>query len=137
MNTNTLRALIQTKLLALKDTFSIQEVSYRVASNDQIFPHIVYDFTSITPSDMGREDYLIDIHIWDRSDHQARAFNILDAISKALAFDNAPGEVILPTFYEQSVGQIDDPDKTLVHLVYRAQAQVYDQGVTNDGIINH
>jgi hypothetical protein len=86
---------------------------------------------------MGREDYLIDIHIWDRSDHQARAFNILDAISKALAFDNTPGDVILPTFYEQSVGQIDDPDKTLVHLVYRAQAQVYDQGVTNDGIINH
>lgn len=137
MKTNTLRALIQTKLLTLKDTFSIQEVSYRVASNDQIFPHIVYDFTSITPSDMGREDYLIDIHIWDRSDHQARAFNILDAISQVLAFDNAPGEVILPTFYEQSVGQIDDPDKTLVHLVYRAQAQVYETGETNDGIINY
>lgn len=130
---NDLRLVIQSRLNSIKTEYGLTEVSYRIAQNDQIFPHIVYDFTTITPTDMGREDFLLDVHIWAKD--QYAAFNILDACRDLFMFWNAPNENILPTFYEQSAGSIDDPDKSIVHLVLRLQVQVYEAGATDSAIL--
>ena len=130
--TNDLRLVIQNRLNSIKTEYGLTEVSYRVAMNDQIFPHIVYNFT-ITPTDMGREDFLLDVHIWAKD--QYVAFNILDACRDLFKFWNAPNESILPTFFEMSAGSVDDPDKSIVHLVLRLQVQVYEAGETDSAIL--
>lgn len=134
---NDLRLLIERRLNSIKTEYGIAEISYRIASKKQMFPHLVYDFTTITPMDMGREDFTIDIHIWDKN--QVRAFEIMDALRNLFAFLNAPDDLedqdILPTFYELSAGDIDDPDKSIIHLVYRLQAQVYEAGANDSGIL--
>ena len=131
--TNDLRLVIQNRLNSIKTEYGLTEVSYRVAMNDQIFPHIVYDFTTITPTDMGREDFLLDVHIWTKD--QYAAFNIMDACRDLFMFWNAPNESILPTFFEMSAGSVDDPDKSIVHLVLRLQVQVYEAGETDSAIL--
>lgn len=120
---NDLRNLVMIRLESIKATYDIKEVSYRIASDDAMFPHITYDFPAGSPMDMGREDYVLDVNIWDKN--QVRAFEILDACKELFAFRNDPQTTILPTFYETSSGTVDDPDKTIVHLVLRLQSQVY------------
>ena len=135
--TNYLRQIIISRLNDIKTTHGITEIGYRQVQDDNLFPHLVVDFTSMTPTDIGREDYLIDIHIWSKDNKVA--FDIQDDIREMFRFWNAPNELtnqtILPTFYEMSGGQIDDPDKTLCHLVMRIQAQVFESTETSSTIL--
>lgn len=143
---NDLRLLIERRLNSIKTEYGIKEISYRVASDKQLYPHIVYDFTDVSPTDMGREDFTVDVHIWDKD--RFRAFEILDALREVFAFLNAPHDLdqedligvidpqtILPTFYEMSSGSIDDPDKSIIHIVLRMQVQVYETSATDAGIL--
>ena len=132
---NSLRQVIQTALSTLKESHGVREVSYRLASDDAMYPHIVYHIDTISPTDMGRNDFLLDIDIWDKGE-AARALEIADAVRALFAFWNAPQEDILPTFYDMSSGQVDDPDKTIVHYVIRIQGQVYKKEITNGWIIH-
>ena len=135
--TNYLRQILISRLNDIKTTHGITEIGYRQVQDDNLFPHLVVDFTSMTPTDIGREDYLIDIHIWSKDNKVA--FDIQDDIREMFRFWNAPNELtnqtILPTFYEMSGGQIDDPDKTLCHLVMRVQAQVFESTETSSTIL--
>lgn len=135
--TNELRRIIIGRLNDIKTQYGITAIGYKSVPDDTMFPHIVVDFTSITPTDMGREDFLMDIHIWSK--YALEAFAIMDAVRDLFAFWNAPDELVdqmvMPTFYETSGGQIEDPDKTLIHLVLRVQGQVYVRGETNRSIL--
>ena len=135
--TNELRKIIMDRLSGLATTFGITEIGYRQVQDDTLFPHIVVDFSSIQQTDMGRTDFFVDINIWAKDN--AVAFNILDSCKKKFAFWNAPsyltGQTILPTFYEESGGQIEDPDKTIIHLVLRVQGQAYNKTASNSSII--
>ena len=133
--TNDLRILIDQWLNSIKTEYGIADIGYRRASNQKVYPHVVWDITTTQPMDMGREDYMLDFHIWGKEEDSV--FNIMDAIRDILSFYNWPYEGILPTFYEMSGGTVEDPDKTLVHGVIRFQCQVYKKGVTSDGILNH
>lgn len=130
---NYLRKTVMDRLNDIKTEYGITEISYKVADDETIYPHIVVDIPSITPTDMGREDFLLDIHIWTQNNYQA--FEIADAVRNLFAFYNAPDENILPVFYELSGGQVDDPDKKICHHVLRIQGQVYEDGVTDAGIL--
>lgn len=130
---NDLRTLIDSKLNSIKTEYGIKEVGYRLASDQKMFPHVVWDITTITPTDMGRSDFLIDINVWGKE--ESVVFNIMDAIKELLMFLNDPQTGILPTFYEMSEGTIEDPDKTLVHGVVRMQCQVYKTSATDAGIL--
>ena len=133
--TNDLRILIDQWLNSIKTEYGIADIGYRRASDQKVYPHVVWDITTTQPMDMGRTDYMLDFHIWGRE--ETVVFNIMDAIRDILSFYNWPYEGILPTFYEMSGGTVEDPDKTLVHAVIRFQCQVYKKGVTSDGILNH
>ena len=132
--TNYLRALIDTRLNSIKTEYGIAEIGYRLASDQKLYPHVVWDITTTTPADMGREDYLLDFHVWGKA--ELTVFTIMDAVKDLFMFRNDPTDNILPTFYEMSAGTVDDPDKTLVHGVVRLQCQVYSTGVTDSGILN-
>ena len=110
--TNDARIVIESRLNSIKTEHNIAEISYRLASEDAMFPHIVWEINGINPTDMGREDYEIDVHIWDRYEN-------------LFSWVNAPQETILPTFYETTAFPVDDPDKSIVHIVCRSECQVY------------
>lgn len=131
---NDLRLLIESRLNSIKTQYGIADIGYRRASDQKVYPHVVWDITTTQPMDMGRNDYMIDFHVWGRI--ESNVFDIMDAIRDLLMFWNSPTDSILPTFYEMSGGMIDDPDKTLIHGVVRVQCQVYEKGVTSDGILN-
>lgn len=123
--TNTLRALIVQRLETLTTPYGIEEISFRRASDDLMYPHIVFDFVSVTPTDMEREDTVLDIHIWTKD--QAVAYNLKDAVIDLFSFSNLPQETILPTFYFTSAGSIDDPDKSICHEVVRFSVQNFER----------
>lgn len=135
--TNELRQIIMARLNTIKEAHGITEIGYMQVDNENLFPHIVVDFTGMSPTDMGRQDFLMDVHIWSKNTEVA--FDIMDAVRDLFCFWNAPnkltGQTIYPTFYEMSGGQIEDPDKTLVHLVLRAQGQVYPTNAANSAIL--
>ena len=131
--TNELRRVIIARLNNIKTQYGISEIGYRLVQDEQMFPHLVVDFPSVSPTDMGREDFLMDIHIWSKDN--AEAFDIMDAVRDLFSFWNSPQDTILPTFYEMSGGQVDDPDKTVIHLVLRCSGQVYKTSSTDAGII--
>jgi len=131
--TNELRRVIIARLNNIKTQYGISEIGYRLVQDEQMFPHLVVDFPSVSPTDMGREDFLMDIHIWSKDN--AVAFDIMDAVRDLFSFWNSPQDTILPTFYEMSGGQVDDPDKTVIHLVLRCSGQVYKTSATDAGII--
>ena len=131
---NELRSLINTKLNSIKDEYGIKEVAYRLASDQKMFPHIVWEITTIAPTDMGRHDFMLDIDVWGKDEETV--FDIMEAVIELLAFSNDPDNNILPTFYDTSAGTVGDTDKTLVHGVIRTECQCYETGVTDDGILN-
>lgn len=130
---NDLRRLVDLRLNSIKTEYGIQDIGYRLASDQKVYPHVVWDITTITPADMGRSDVLLDFHVWGKKEDDV--FRIMDAIRDLLMFRNDPQQTILPTFYEQSEGTVDDPDKTLVHGVVRMQCQVYERPETNASIL--
>lgn len=132
--TNDLRTLVDTRLNSIRTEYAIKDIGYRLASDQKVYPRIVWDITTISPADMGREDYLLDFHVWGKAD--VDVFNIMDAIIELFMFRNDPQNAILPTFYEMSAGTIDDPDKTLIHGVVRMECQVYKTGITDSEILN-
>ena len=131
---NDLNLLISTLLNSIKTEYGIKEIGYRVASDQKAFPHVVYEFVTGQPTDMGRQDLTLDIDVWSRSEYEV--FNIMDAIKDLMSFRNDPALGILPTFYEVSSGTVEDQDKTLVHGIVRYECQVYDEDATDYGILS-
>lgn len=133
MITNQLRILVDTHLKALKSVCGIKEIGYRRASDQKMYPHVVWEIVGIDPTDMGRIDYNIHFDVWGRK--EVEVFNIMDAIVKDLEYLNEPQWGILPTFYNSSSGTVDDPDKTIIHGIVRIDCQVYHTEVTDKAIL--
>lgn len=133
MITNQLRILVDTHLKALKSACGIKEIGYRRASDQKMYPHVVWEITNIDPVDMGRNDYTLHFDVWGR--REVEVFNIMDAIVRDLEFLNEPQWGILPTFFNGSSGTVDDPDKTIIHGIVRIDCQVYHTEVTDKAIL--
>lgn len=135
--TNELRKIVLARLGTIAQAHGITDIGYARVKDDSLFPHLILDISSVTPTDMGRLDFLMDVHIWAKD--AAAAFDIQDDVRRLFRFWNAPDKIpnqtIYPTFYEVSAGQMEDPDKTLVHLVLRMQGQVYDKDAADSAII--
>ena len=121
--TNELRRVIESRLNSIKTQFNISKISYRQASPDAMYPHITYDLTGANPTEHGRHDYTIDIHVWTKD--QFAAFAIGDTVADLFSYVNSPQETILPTFYETSVFQVEDQDTSICHVVVRLEGQNY------------
>lgn len=125
MQTNEVRRVVEARLNSIKTKYNISEVSHRLASEDAMFPHIVWEINGIRPMDHGRQDYELDVHIWTKNDAYT-AYEIADAVVLLFRFANLPQDDILPTFYESSALVVEDTDKSLVHMVVRLEGHTYD-----------
>ena len=118
--TNDLKKLIQTKLKTLTTN-----VFYEIATDDAMYPHVVFTFNSIDLGDLSRQDYMLNIDVWDKSKSTVTVDELCDKIETLLQGENLPQTRILPTFYLVDRRNIPDEDKQIRHRVIRFQIQNY------------
>lgn len=124
MKTNELRKAIQSILVGLKSDYPIKEVSYRLADEITMFPHIVYDIDTVSIV-RDRDDYIVNVDIFDKDNK--RVEDIADSVSNMLRYANLPQEYILPTFRLDSRKNVPDDDKSIRHINIRLIASNFER----------
>jgi hypothetical protein len=120
--TNDLKKLIMTQLKTLTSN-----VYYEIAADNALYPHIVFSFKMISLGDLWRQDYTLDVDVWDKDQSTTRIDSLCDEIEKLLHMQNLPQTDILPTFYLIDRRSIIDEDKSIKHRLVRFQIQNYER----------
>lgn len=120
--TNDLKKLIMTQLKTLTSN-----VYYEIAADNALYPHIVFSFKMINLGDLWRQDYTLDVDVWDKGQNTTRIDSLCDDIEKLLHMQNLPQTGILPTFYLIDRRSIIDEDKSIKHRLVRFQIQNYER----------
>lgn len=124
--TNELRKLVRSELLNVPD---VKEVYFQIADTKAMFPHVVFSFDGINSlsEDNNREDYILIVDVWDKSDSFVKVEDITDSIIKLFRAYNAPQTKILPTFYFESSRNMIDEDKKIKHNQIKFTVQNYER----------
>jgi hypothetical protein len=122
MRTNDLIELIKTKLSTVASN-----VYYEVADEDALYPHVVFSFQQLNLGDLSRQDYELDVDVWDKGEETETVENLCDSIEHLLHGANLPQKNILPTFYLIDRRILFDEDKEIRHRVVRFQIQNYER----------
>ena len=120
--TNDLKKLIQTKLKTLTTN-----VFYENATDNAMYPHVVFTFNSIDLGDLSRQDYMLNVDVWDKGKSTTAVDELCDKIEALLQGENLPQTRILPTFYLVDRRNIPDEDKQIRHRIIRFQIQNYER----------
>ena len=118
--TNVLRKLIQEKLKTITTN-----VSFETANDDKLYPHIVFNFKSVDLGDISRQDYILEVDVWDKGTSSFQIEELSDKVEDLLHTQNLPQTLVLPTFYKIDRKTIQDSDKTIKHRLIRFQIQNY------------
>jgi len=118
--TNDLKKLIQTKLKTLATNVYFEE-----ASDNALYPHIVFSFRTIDLGDLARQDYILEVDIWDKGTSTTQVDELSDKVEDLLQAKNLPQTNILPTFYKIDRKSIKDEDKSIKHRLIKFQIQNY------------
>ena len=118
--TNDLKKLIQTKLKTLTTN-----VFFERATDDALYPHVVFEFRTIDLGDLSRQDYILDVDVWDKGTSSTVVDELCDKIEDLLQAKNLPQTNILPTIYKIDRKSVYDTDISIRHRVIRFQIQNY------------
>ena len=118
--TNDLNKLIQTKLKTLTTN-----VYYEQANDNAMYPHIVFSYREVNLGDLSRQDYILEVDVWDKARSPYNVEELSDKVEDLLHCQNLPQDKILPTFYKIDRKAIIDPDKNIKHRQIRFQIQNY------------
>jgi len=118
--TNDLKILLQTKLKTIATN-----VFFENATDDALFPHIVFNFRTIDLGDLSRQDYILEVDVWDKGNSTTKVDELSDKVEDLLHMQNLPQSHILPTFYKIDRKSIMDEDKKIKHRLIRFQIQNY------------
>lgn len=118
--TNELKKLLQTKLKTITN-----DVYYEQADDNALYPHIVFNFRTIDLGDLSRQDYILEIDLWDKGTSTTAIDKMADDVENLLQGQNLPQTGILPTFYLYDRKSILDSDKDIKHRLIRFQIQNY------------
>lgn len=123
MRTNELRKAVIEDLEQVKAEYGIKEIYYKEADEHKVYPHLVINFRPVDTSDFFRSDYIVDVDVYSKDEFLT--LDISDAVEEVFCNNNDPRETILPTFFLQTKQPVDDPDKSIHHVVVRMQSQLY------------
>lgn len=118
--TNDLKKLITQKLKTLTNN-----VFYEQATDNALYPHLVFSFRTIDLGDLSRQDYVLEVDVWDKGTSTVQVDELSDRVEDLLQAENLPQENILPTFYTIDRKSILDSDKSIKHRLIRFQIQNY------------
>lgn len=126
---NELRMLVVSQLENLKTLYGVKEISFQIAQNDEMFPHIVFDTesTKMMGDDRFRHDVKLIIDVYDRGDSAVLVNNLADAVEDELDQKNLPQDGILPTIYLDSRRNLPDEDKKIRHIQIVFNVQNYER----------
>lgn len=119
--TTTLRKLVTEKLQTTQG-----QTYHRTASTDAVYPYKIYNMTSVAFPDSLRDDFELEVDIWDRAKDWKRIEELADQIERLFNDANLPTPPIFPTFFRENRYNLDDPDKTLQHIQMRFLVQLYE-----------
>ena len=126
MRTNDLKELVQTKLKTLTPN-----VYHEIANEKKLYPHIVFTFRRIDLQDLSRQDYILEVDVWDKLSGTNQSTqtidNLADSVEKLLQAENLPQDYILPTFYLIDRQNVLDEDKQIRHRKIQFQVQNYER----------
>lgn len=120
--TNALKKLVQTKLKTLTS-----QVSFEIADDKSLYPHIVFDFRRLDLGDLSRQDYILEVNIWDKGTSSVQVDELADNVENLLQAQNLPQDHVLPTFYLIDRQNIPDDDKAIKHRRIQFQIQNYER----------
>lgn len=118
--TNDLKKLVQTKLKTLTTN-----VFFEQATDNALYPHVVFAFREIDLGDISRQDYVLEVDVWDKGTSTTAVDELADKIEDLLQLQNLPQTNILPTFFKIDRKSILDQDKAIKHRLIRFQIQNY------------
>ena len=126
--TNELRKLVMSLLgdANFKEEYGIKEIYHEIASDDKMYPHIVYSFDRINTGDLYRHDLSLTIDIYDKANSAYLIEQIADDVEDMFNAENLPQDKILPTFYLESRIPIIDEDKKIKHRQIEVIVQNYE-----------
>lgn len=122
MRTNDLKKLVQTKLKTVT-----ANVYHELADEDALYPHVVFGFRRLDLNDISRQDYVLEINVWDKRSSTTVVDDITDSIENLLQAENLPQDHVLPTFYLIDRSNIPDEDKLIRHRRIQFQIQNYER----------
>jgi hypothetical protein len=122
MRTNDLKYLVQSKLETLT-----ANVYHEIANEKKLYPHIVFEFRRIDLNDLWRQDYILEVDIWDKQDSSQRVDNLADQVENLLQAENLPQTNVLPTFYLIDRQNIPDEHKEIKHRRVQFQIPNYER----------
>ena len=122
MRTNDLKELVQAKLGTLDVS-----VYHEMAIDTAMYPHIVFSFERIELGDLSRQDYVLDVDLWDKTKDTTVVDALADSVENLLQAENLPQDNVLPTFYLIDRKNILDQDKYIKHRLVRFQIQNYER----------
>lgn len=100
---------------------------HRTAPKDAAFPYKTFTLSSVSFLDSARDDFEIEVDIWDRANDWKAAEEIADQVEALFNDANLPEPPIYPTFFRENRYDLDDPDKTLQHIQLRFLVQLYEE----------
>lgn len=115
-----LRGLIYEKL-----TTTGVATYYRIAPETTSFPYIVFDLSRVTFGDSARDDFDVEVDIWDKSRNPKTIDEIADNVEELFNTVNDPQSTILPTFFRENRYPVPDNDKDLQHLQLHFSVELY------------
>lgn len=122
MRTNDLKKLVQTQLKTVATN-----VYYEVADDKAVYPHLVFSFRRLDLNDLSRQDYILQVDIWDRNNKTQVVDDLADEVENLLQAQNLPQTDILPTFYLIDRKMVEDEDKMIRHRQIQFQVQNYER----------
>lgn len=120
--TNALKELVQTKLKTITT-----KVYHEVADEKALYPHIVFSFRRIDLGDLSRQDYILEVDVWDKGNSTTTVDALCDQVEDLLQGKNLPQTTVLPTFYLIDRQNIRDEDKLIRHRRIQFQIQNYER----------
>jgi hypothetical protein len=100
-------------------------VYFEQAADNALYPHAVFTFREIDLGDLSRQDYVLEVDVWDKGTSTTAIDELSDKIEDLLQLQNLPQTHILPTFFKIDRKSILDQDKSIKHRLIRFQIQNY------------
>ena len=113
------------KLIVEKLNTTAGQTYHKTAPKDATYPYKTYELTSVAFTDSARDDFELEVDLWDRSGDSKRLEDIADEVEALFNDANLPRPPIFPTFFREQRYNIEDPDKTLTHIQLRFLVQLY------------
>lgn len=97
------------------------------ATQDAVFPYVVYKLTPVAPTESNRDDYMLEVSCWDKSEStsHARVLEIAGNVRSALTDFQHLDDHNLMFFSRPNLGYIPDPDEMIKRYDVTAITKTY------------